>query len=904
MADNANGHFWLRWTLIAGLTALSRWAVALPAAEEPAGDGGSVEAAATGRVVAPRLTKFVEADYPAAALEQGLTAVVRLRVTLDASGQVVDVAVVAPVGHGFDEAALAAVRQFEFAPASVGGEPVAVEIEYVYHFVLQPAAAESAPASQPTPLFGLHGRVLEKGTRIPLAAAEVHIVELDRTLETDDRGRFETRVPVGRYRLKISALEHDSAETGVTISGLYLTNIDIYLPSQADERFRTVVREKRDDRAQEPVIQLSAEEVRRIPGTFGDPVRVLQTLPGVARPRTMEGDIVVRGSEPGNTPVYLGGFAVPFLFHFGILESVVDPAFIESIDFFPGGVPLRYGNAAQGVVDVRTSEGKAERMSAQADLGATHSAGAITVPLLDDQLRLDFGGRYSYLGLSLPLLFAPISMLASEGELVMSVLPEFWDYNVRVSGGPRRLRGYVNLYGAHDGITIDAALVRQTIDNLLQMRGRSATDVAMHLTIYDQTFHHLVGGVKSRLDNGMEIDAALLLGTRTGFNVLSQSLGMAGALMRRTTQVASARLDWRIPLAPFAGLRVGGELEGRDERIEPWQDIPVLGELLPSAHEQPWGGGLFYAVESNPWRGGRITAGGRLQADRQHDTDFVRIDPRLVVEQDAAYGLTARIVFARQSQLPDFVRSSSALGAEALPLTTADQAMGGLSLELPWELEASIAGYTSLIEGLALQEPGWRIEETSDDQGNAVSSLQPYMRYLPAKGKAYGLELSLRRRPKGRFFGWISYSVSRSWRSTQANPSFVGDYDQPHHLIAVAAYKVGWGVEISARFRLASGNPFTPMLGAFDADSREYQEVRGPINSARDPIYHQLDVRLDKTFTFDWFKIGAYVDVYNAYMAQNPLPISEMHIYSYDHFDVSGIGSLPIIPFFGLHGEL
>ena len=893
-----------RCALILGTVVASSSALAQSASSEPASAVTATSQHAPGPLVPPTLITFINATYPAVALEQGLTAVVRLRMTLDASGRVADASVIEPAGNGFDEAALAAVRRFVFAPALVDGAPVAVQIEYTYHFVLQPEAAATAPEFLPMPLFGLHGRVLEKGTRIPLATAEVHIVELDRTVETDDQGRFETRVPIGRYHLKISAVEHDSAETSVSITGRYLTNIDVYLPSQADERYRTVVREKRDDRAQEPVIQLSAVEVRKIPGTFGDPVRVLQTLPGVARPRTMEGDIVVRGSEPGNTPVYLGGFAVPFLFHFGILESVVDPAFIDRIDFFPGGVPLRYGNAAQGVVDVRTSEGKAERFSAEADLGATHSAGAVTLPLLDNQLRLDAGGRYSYLGLSLPILLAPATLLASQGELTLSVLPEFWDYNVRLSGGPRQARTYVNFYGAHDGVTIDMVLVRSTIERLLGATGRQPGDLPTHLTIYDQTFHHLVGGINSRLDNGMEIDAALLLGSRTSLNILSQSLGMAGALMRRDTMVASTRLEWRIPLAPWVGLRVGGEFEARDENIYPLKDIPALGDLLPSAREQPWGGGLFYAIESNPWRGGRFTVGGRLQADRQHDTDFVRVDPRLVIEQDAAYGVTARIVFARQTQLPDFTRSSSALGAEPLPLTTSDQAMGSLSLDLPWELEASVAGYTSLLTGLALQEPGWRTHTDVDEQGNAMTSIEPYMRYIPAKGKAYGFELSLRRRPKGRFFGWISYSVSRAWRSTQANPSFVGDYDQPHHLIAVAAYKIGWGFEASARFRLASGNPFTPMMGAFDSDNREYQELRGPINSARDPLYHQLDLRLDKTFTFDWVKVGAYVDVYNVYLAQNPLPISEMHIYSYDHFDVSGIGSLPIIPFFGLHAEM
>ncbi|MFH1809759.1 MAG: TonB family protein [Pseudomonadota bacterium] len=887
-----------RQALIAGFTGLlgSLSLAQQPVAAEP--PAGTI----TAELQPPTVVEQIEAVYPQNALAQGLTATVRMAVTVDAEGRVGEVQVLEPVGHGFDEAATEALRHFRFAPAILDGKPVAVQIEYTYHFVLQqePGVEDLAPDAD-LPLHTLTGLVLEKGTRQPLASAQIRVIGPELDLETDTKGRFTCRVPAGRHHLIVAADGHQSAELDVAVTGTHLTNVEVYLPSNVDERYRTVVRERRDDRAEEPVIRLSQQEVRRIPGTFGDPVRVLQTLPGVARPRALEGDVVVRGSEPGNTPLYLGGFPVPFLFHFGVLESVIDPAFIDRIDFFPGAVPLRYGNAAQGVVDVRSGEGKAERFSASADVGITHSAGAATVPLFDDKLRLDLGGRYSYLGLTLPALLAPASFLGSQGEVVLSVLPAFWDYNVRVSGGPPSLRAYANVFGAHDGVTIDIVLVRDILEQLMRAQGRQNEELPSHLTIYDQTFHHLVTGATARLDRGLELELALLLGTRTNLNILG--LGGAGdvaALMRQDTQVGALRLEARIPAARWLALRVGLDSEVRDESIGPTDELVFLDELLPSDHDVPYGLGFYVAAEGKPWPGGRITTGARLQADRQHRQDFVRADPRIIVEQDAALGVTARAAYSHQTQLPDYVKTSAALGAESLPLTVSDQAMGGVQVQLPWELEAGVSLYVSRMEGLALQEPGW---ETRINEQTGEASIEPLIRYIPSRGHAYGMELSLRRRPKGRFFGWISYSVSRSLRSTRDLPSFVGDYDQPHHLVAVAAYKLGWGFEVSARFRLASGNPYTPFIGAFDVDTREYQQVRGTHNAARDALYHQLDVRVDKTFTFDLFKVGLYLDIYNAYVAPNPLPLAETHLYSYDTFDVTSIGSFPIIPFFGLSAE-
>ena len=108
----------------------------------------------------------------------------------------------------------------------------------------------------------------------------------------------------------------------------------------------------------------------------------------------------------------------------------------------------------------------------------------------------------------------------------------------------------------------------------------------------------------------------------------------------------------------------------------------------------------------------------------------------------------------------------------------------------------------------------------------------------------------------------------------------------------------GWSAGL--RFRLVSGNPDTPIISSFyDSGADVHVPVFGETNSDRLALFHQLDVRVDKTFTFDLWKLSIYLDVQNVYNAGN----QEGWQYNYDYTERQKITGLPIIPIFGLKGE-
>ncbi|WNZ63135.1 energy transducer TonB [Myxococcus sp. MxC21-1] len=80
----------------------------------------------------------MEAIYPPEAAAQQLEGTVVMWVDISETGAVSNVEVSQPAGHGFDEAAVEAVRQFQFEPAEVDGVPAPVRIEYAYQFVFRP----------------------------------------------------------------------------------------------------------------------------------------------------------------------------------------------------------------------------------------------------------------------------------------------------------------------------------------------------------------------------------------------------------------------------------------------------------------------------------------------------------------------------------------------------------------------------------------------------------------------------------------------------------------------------------------------------------------------------------------------------------------------------------------------
>jgi hypothetical protein len=168
-------------------------------------------------------------------------------------------------------------------------------------------------------------------------------------------------------------------------------------------------------------------------------------------------------------------------------------------------------------------------------------------------------------------------------------------------------------------------------------------------------------------------------------------------------------------------------------------------------------------------------------------------------------------------------------------------------------------------------------------------------------GRVYGAEALVRLELFHNLFGWISYTLSRSENQDHPNQDWhLFEYDQTHIFTILASYKLPKGFQVGARFRYVTGDPTTAVIGAFyDTGADRYVGINGPFYGSRLPSFTQLDIRVDKTFTFDRWRLALYLDLENATNAANPDAVT----YNYNYTQINTINGLPILPVFGIRGE-
>jgi TonB family protein len=137
--------------LTANETATPRFTMVLSSGTSGAGAAASTTAASAGgsgdddgsstlaekSVDTPaRLQRGAAPNYPSEARAEGVEAEVKLELVVSATGVVENVRVVRRAGHGLDDAAVVAARQFRFSPAVKQGHAVRVRMSWSVEFRL------------------------------------------------------------------------------------------------------------------------------------------------------------------------------------------------------------------------------------------------------------------------------------------------------------------------------------------------------------------------------------------------------------------------------------------------------------------------------------------------------------------------------------------------------------------------------------------------------------------------------------------------------------------------------------------------------------------------------------------------------------------------------------------------
>lgn len=187
---------------------------------ERATDGGEPTDEAPG-VVPPEVLGRVDAQYPEKALEERREGRVVLVVTVGVDGSVTAAEVAESAGADLDEAALEAVRRWQFSPARQNGEPTSSKIEVPFVFRLPEEAPLEAKRPRPAPSARPAEPLSEPPAPLPEGPAE----PIDVTVRAARPPRAEER-SISDFRVErdvlVAAPRREGAEVLRAAPGLYI----------------------------------------------------------------------------------------------------------------------------------------------------------------------------------------------------------------------------------------------------------------------------------------------------------------------------------------------------------------------------------------------------------------------------------------------------------------------------------------------------------------------------------------------------------------------------------------------------------------------------------------------------------------------------------------------------------
>jgi TonB family protein len=848
------------------------------------------DAAPQRKIEPPRLVKFVEAEFPPTEVAAGKGAAVVLQIAIDATGAVVDVKVTDSAGPAFDAAAVAAARQFVFEPAKVDGTAIPVKIAYRYVFTFVEKIVKKTTAD-------FEGTVRDRATKQPMPNVRVAVDTGQQTI-TDEQGKFRIMdVPVGEHTVTLSGEKlatvgtTETFEVAKRIDATYEVEPKKDKSGNPDEEEEIVVTAPRIKK-QIVSTQVQAEQATRVPGTQGDVLKVVENLPGVARASAGSGALVVWGSAPQDTRVYVDGIHVPRLYHDGGYRSIVSSDFVKSVELIPGGYGAEYGRGLGGLVTVALKPLDEEGIhgSVAAD---TIDASASVRAKVADHLHVAIAARKSYLD-------SVLAAVTSENVGEYVPIPSYWDGQARI----------VYDFGPHETIElgglISSDLTTRTLlnpDPALTTSQTTGTD-----------FNRVYLRYEKHMADGSVVDVTPSFGTNS--TSLTNLYGSTPTDLTNFSDVYALRTSWRGPVLPFLRANVGLDAEATSSSLHrlgsigapPREgDIYVFGEPPPpQISEDDWQ--TVIASVASYAEGDlsllddklHVIPGARFEPfisatnkvlppvgnnpSVAYTREDAEIEPRIAVR----YAMTPRVMwkaaYGLYHQSPQAEDLSAQFGNPTLGLSNAGHYLGGGSFQLTETLTVEATGFYSQSFDLAMRNP--------DESPLVGQALLPI-----GKGRSYGTQFLLRQQPWKHFFGWVSYSLLRSEREDAPGLAWrLFDYDQTHVFTALGSYDLGAGFEVGARFRAATGYPRTPVIGAYyNTGTNAYEPIFGAHNSIRIPPFISLDVRLAKRFKIARTDAEIYLDVQNVTNHAN----DEEIVYNTTYTQRGYITGLPVLPVLG-----
>ena len=612
----------------------------------------------------------------------------------------------------------------------------------------------------------VRGGVHNQASHEPVSGAEVVILKgtdpQGRTT-SDSLGNFTLNdILPGRYKVTISSTGFETYEE----EALVLSGKEFVLDAELQESMQTleeVTIKASTSSVESPGMHtISIEKTMRVAANFFDPVRMVTSYPGVVAANDQSNAIAAKGYSPNGLLWRLQGLDIVNPNHLanagarndkpaanGGGVNILSAQLLDKTDFYSGSLPVQYGNALSGVIDMNLRPGSKSKMEYTGQASLLGLDVAAEGPISKNK-RTSFLANYRY---------STVGLLSAAGINLGDEKINFQDLSFHVNSDQKR-GGNLSLFGFYglssnkfehkpfaewkeDKDRYDIYYGGNVFGAGITERFKAGNKVSV-------SFGSAVSG--QYLDRNSQSNANLAVSNINSEGYSNDRI-MISSFIQATTRIAAGslletgvRMNYLNNFIESSGAETYGIAPDQNQ-VTYYSKTRLKGTLW-----QPY---INWTQQWNMWK---LNAGVRYVEFSYNGSQSV--EPRVSVQRSfskgsiiASYGITSQWQSAEDYSALMAQRGSN----HVLQLTKAHQAAVDFRYALPGNVKLTTTVYYHQLMNVPASQGGYSTLNQWEVGSPGFMSL-----LSTGKGKNYGVEALIEKRFYNQFYFMISGSAYRS----------------------------------------------------------------------------------------------------------------------------------------------
>ena len=725
---------------------------------------------------------------------------------------------------------------------------------------------------------GVTGKIIDEISNEPIPFANLIIRGTTIGTSTDIDGKFSlTGIKPGFIQLEVSVLGYRkivSQELNI-ISGR-ITSFDIKLEQTAQNINMVDIESSaftRPDESPLSIQTIGVSEIEKAAGANRDISKVIQSFPGVASSPAFRNDIIIRGGSPNENRFYLDEIEVPNINHFqtqgasGGPVGIINVNLIREVDFQSGAFPASRGNMLSSLLSFKQLDGNSQKLKGKITVGSSDLGLTLDGPL-SKKITFVFSARQSYLQFLFTALDLPF-------------LPTYWDYQTKV-------KYKINKKNELSLISIGA--LDKNVLNLDANETRQQRYILANIPPSTQ-WNYTIGGVYKHF-SANSFQTFVLSRNMLNNEAKKYYNNDESSEDNLITDYKSQEIENKFRFENTARINDWKITVGLNYEYAKYNNstynriyIPPTPAALEKFDTLQFNSafnmnkfGAFAQVTKRFLKSRlRVSLGLRLDGNDYNkimQNPFNQFAPRASASYSLSDKYSINFAIGRFTQLPAYTILGYQVGTELVNQNNgvryiqADHINGGVEYRPTSKSKISIEGFYKLYDYYPMSvSKGISLANLGTDFGVIGNEA-----VTPSSlGRAYGIELMAQQKLVKGFYGILSYTWVRS-EFTNADGAYKSSSWDSRHLLTLTAgkeFKKKWSLGL--RWRYVQGRPSTPYLLQESAQRAVYDiNPSGILDYSRInentlSEFHQLDIRVDKTWNFKKWGLNIYLDIQNLY---------------------------------------